>query len=139
MKKERFEKLFRGLNDIADYAKTANENTRLTTTQGETMEPKLFGDLIASAKEAAEIAGGIRKPARVTVYPMPSPRAVRLKTGLNQREFADLLGVDEYLVKAWERGSRSPTRSALRLLMLLDVRPDIQKDLESLHHPYCLI
>ena len=51
--------------------------------------------------------------------------AVRLKAGLTQPEFANLLGASVGTVRKWESGERSPSGAASRLLRLLDAKPKI--------------
>lgn len=51
--------------------------------------------------------------------------AVRLKAGLTQVQFADLLGASIGTVRKWESGERSPSGAAERLLRLLAAEPKI--------------
>lgn len=47
-------------------------------------------------------------------------RALRQRLGLDQHELAAALGVEEALVRDWERGDRFPTRRAVETLSRLD-------------------
>jgi len=58
--------------------------------------------------------------------------AVRSRLGLSQRAFGAIIGADQRMVSAWERGKPYPTRSARRLIRLLDKRPDIVPDLQAM-------
>jgi len=51
-------------------------------------------------------------------------KAIRHRTGFNQRQFADLLGVSISLVESWEQNRRKPSGSSLKLLNVLDRKPD---------------
>jgi DNA-binding transcriptional regulator YiaG len=66
-----------------------------------------------------------------TVFSVPNPKAyappavikLRKQLGLSQRAFADLLGVSRVLVQSWERGVRTPSRMACRLLDTINRDP----------------
>lgn len=99
-----------------------------------------FGDLlIASAKEALAIARGEMAPARVTYaatttrnvqVAAPPPfdakrvRALRRRLDLSQTVFAQVLGVSDKTIKAWEQG-HSPTAPMRRLLEIAEEHPDV--------------
>jgi putative transcriptional regulator len=51
--------------------------------------------------------------------------ALRLKVGLTQAQFANLLGASIGTVRKWESGERSPSGAAARLLHLLAAKPKI--------------
>ncbi|MCO5167222.1 MAG: helix-turn-helix domain-containing protein [Planctomycetes bacterium] len=51
-------------------------------------------------------------------------RRARAATGLNQRAFARLLGVNATSVNAWERGNRNPARRTRVLLRLICALPE---------------
>lgn len=51
-------------------------------------------------------------------------RRARAATGLNQRTFARMLGVNTATVCAWERGGRNPARRMRVLLRLVSALPD---------------
>lgn len=99
-----------------------------------------FGDLlIASAKEALAIARGDLAPARVT-YAATTTRTVRVATpplsdaervralrrrlDLSQSVFAQVLGVSDKTVKAWEQG-HPPTSPMRRLLEIAEEHPEL--------------
>ena len=50
---------------------------------------------------------------------------LRLSLRLSKGMFASVLGVSEKTVEAWEAGTNSPSGSALRLMNMLTVYPDI--------------
>ncbi len=51
--------------------------------------------------------------------------AVRLKAGLTQVQFADVLGASIGTVRKWESGERSPSGAAERLLRVLAAEPKV--------------
>jgi len=103
-----------------------------------------FGDLlIQSAQEALAFVRGDQSKGRVRVrtkeaaIPIPSPpaayspeqiHAIRLRLGLKQREFADVLNVSDKTVKVWEQGINPPSGPALRLLQIADTHPEVFRE-----------
>jgi putative transcriptional regulator len=100
-----------------------------------------FGDLlIQSAREALAYARGDHSKGRVrvrtspvalTMPPPPGPytpeqiHAIRMRLGLKQRQFADVLNVSDKTVKAWEQGINPPSGPALRLLQIAELHPEV--------------
>jgi putative transcriptional regulator len=103
-----------------------------------------FGDLlIQSAQEALAYVRGDQSQGRVRVrtrqaaVPIPPPpapytpeqiRAIRLRIGLKQREFAGVLNVSNKTVKAWEQGINPPSGPALRLLQIAATHPEVFRE-----------
>lgn len=50
---------------------------------------------------------------------------VRMRHGLSQREFAELLGFEPDTVQNWEQGRNKPDAAALKLVMAFDDNPDV--------------
>jgi putative transcriptional regulator len=108
------------------------ENERVEVTS------ENFGDLlIASAKEALAIARGEMAPVRIgyastttrnvrVATPPPFDaervRALRRRLDLSQSVFAQVLGVSDKTVKAWEQG-HAPTSPMRRLLEIAEEQP----------------
>ncbi|MGI8855751.1 MAG: helix-turn-helix domain-containing protein [Thermomicrobiales bacterium] len=100
-----------------------------------------FGDLlIQSAQEALAYVRGDQSRGRVrvrtspvtlTMPPPPGPytpeqiHAIRMRLGLKQRQFADVLNVSDKTVKAWEQGINPPSGPALRLLQIAELHPEV--------------
>ena len=67
---------------------------------------------------------------RTTTLPLPPPpaspgrvAALRRKLKMSQSVFAAALNVSPKLVQAWEQGLRRPSRGELRLIQLIEIRP----------------
>jgi putative transcriptional regulator len=58
---------------------------------------------------------------RVTTVPDVS--SIRVKTGLSQARFAELLGVSVRTLQDWEQGRRAPSGAARTLLLVADRNP----------------
>ena len=84
------------------------------------------GELIEAMREAAAIAEGKVKPARVTTF-KPSIaleiRKIRLATGLSRAEFARRYALDVRALQDWEQGRRRPDRAARAYLTVIAHRP----------------
>jgi DNA-binding transcriptional regulator YiaG len=103
-----------------------------------------FGDrLIRAAREALAYERGELPGVRVTyakvtkraVEVVPPPewagddiKRVRVRMGLSQTVFADLVGASASTVRAWERGARKPSAMALRLISLAARAPAVFED-----------
>lgn len=83
-------------------------------------------ELIEAMREAAAIAEGKVKPARVTIF-KPSlaleTRKIRLATGLSRAEFCRRYALDARALQDWEQGRRRPDRAARAYLTVIAHRP----------------
>ncbi len=73
-----------------------------------------------------EILKGIREIKRGEhgrVINVPPVSAIREKTGLSQRQFAQLLGVSVRTLQDWEQGRRAPSGAARTLLRIAEKHP----------------
>ena len=68
------------------------------------------------------------KAARVHHVKMPEVLEARVRSGLSQQQFADVLGVSRRTLEAWEQGRRRPTGAARSLLTIAARHPEILKD-----------
>jgi len=77
-------------------------------------------------REAAAIAEGKVKPARVTTF-KPSLgleiRQIRLATGLSRAEFCRRFALDVRALQDWEQGRRRPERAARAYLTVIARKP----------------
>jgi putative transcriptional regulator len=84
------------------------------------------GELIEAMREAAVIAEGKAKPARVTTF-KPSIgleiRRIRLATGLSRAEFCRRFALDVRALQDWEQGRRRPDRAARAYLTVIARKP----------------
>jgi len=95
------------------------------------MEKTLFDDLKQSLREAKSIrAGELQASRRFTVTPI-DVKAIRAKTGLSQREFAQMIQISTRTLQNWEQRRRNPTGPAAALLQIVSAEPEIA--LRSLH------
>jgi putative transcriptional regulator len=83
-------------------------------------------EFIEAMREAAAIAEGKIKPARVTKF-KPSValdiRMIRLATGLSRAEFAKKYALDARALQDWEQGRRKPDRAARAYLKVIAHKP----------------
>ena len=95
------------------------------------MDKILFEDLKQSLKEAKAIRRGELVPGRVTEISAPDAKSIRVKVGLSQSEFAQLIGVKVATLRNWEQHRRHPTGAAAALLTIVEKEPDAA--LRALH------
>ena len=96
------------------------------------MEDNLFNDLIASAEEMVAIESGNTQEAVMREYQLPDSKRIRKNLHLKQNEFAAAIGVSTSLVQSWEQHRRYPDGASLQLLRLLEVKPEIITQLQSI-------
>ena len=102
--------------------------------------PENFGErLVESARQAVAIAqrdapelrkriwkqGAVVIPPAPRAYTPEQIHALRIRLGLKQRQFADVLFVSDKTVKAWEQGINRPSGPALRLLQIMEQHPEM--------------
>jgi len=92
-------------------------------------------EFIEAMREAAEIAQGNAKPARVTTF-RPSialdVRQIRVTTGLSRTEFARKYALDARALQDWEQGRRKPDKAARAYLKVIAKQPKaVEKALAS--------
>ena len=95
------------------------------------MKTQNFSLLLQSAAEMRAIRRGERKPARLRRVTSESPQVVRMRLGLSQPMFADLLGISVATLRNWEQGRRQPTGAAEILLRIAAKHPTIVQDAVS--------
>jgi putative transcriptional regulator len=100
------------------------------------MDKKLFGELIASVREAGKIARGEARPGRVHLYSAERVRRLReqfkpsqivrarRKLGMSQAEFARVMQIHKATLQSWEQGRRRPEGPAIVLIKVMSKRPE---------------
>lgn len=86
---------------------------------------KFQADLLKSVKQMRR-----GKAARVTKVKLPAAAEARAKTGLSQKDFADLIGVSARTLQDWEQGRREPTGAAKTLLRVAATHPKVLLEMQ---------
>ena len=87
------------------------------------MKERDFDDLVTSIKQAGKIRRGKARPSRVFVFKPADIKAVRLRLGKSQIEFAMMIGVSVATLRNWEQGRRTPVGPAMALLKVAARNP----------------
>ena len=69
--------------------------------------------------------------ARVTKVKLPAAAEARMRVGLSQQEFAELLGVSPRTLQDWEQGRREPTGAARMLLKVAVKHPGVLRKMAA--------
>ncbi len=82
---------------------------------------------------AAELERSVRqmksgKAAHVRDIEVPEALEARMRSGLSQQKFADVLGVSRRTLEAWEQGRRKPSGAARSLLTIARKRPEVLRE-----------
>lgn len=87
-------------------------------------------DVWQEALDAArEIKAGRGK--RFKAEPRSAIAKTRLRAGLTQAQFAELLGVSRRTLEQWEQGRRVPTGAAMTLLRIAERYPKVLRELAA--------
>lgn len=93
-------------------------------------EPSFFEQLRAGLEECIAFTRGELELRTVEIPDAPPPwgaaEVLRLRQRLKMTPgvFAGIMNVSPRTVQHWERGERTPSQAALRLLQILDADPD---------------
>lgn len=85
------------------------------------MTRKAFDKIAAGLEEAAAIARGETKPARLHIPSELDVKAIRKKTGLAQDAFAAAFGFTIEQIRSWEQGRARPLGGVRAYLMMIDL------------------
>ena len=69
--------------------------------------------------------------ARSTKVKLPSAAEARMRMGLSQQDFAELLGVSPRTLQDWEQGRREPTGAARMLLRVAVKHPGVLRKIAA--------
>ena len=69
--------------------------------------------------------------ARNTKVKLPSAAEARMRMGLSQQDFAELLGVSPRTLQDWEQGRREPTGAARMLLKVAVKHPGVLRKMAT--------
>jgi putative transcriptional regulator len=88
------------------------------------MKKKDFESLVESVRQAGAIRRGEMEPSRVTEFAPVDVKAIRLRLGKSQSEFARMIGVSLATLQNWEQGRRRPEGPARALLKVAAENPE---------------
>ena len=77
---------------------------------------------------AREMKAGLKPAHRVHHIKIPEALEARMRSGLSQQKFAEVLGVSARTLQGWEQGRRKPTGAARALLAIAARRPDVLRE-----------
>lgn len=89
--------------------------------EGQTMKKDRFDQLVASLGEVRSHVATGRFAGRISQIDVGADdiRAVRERSGMTQRQFADTFGIGLGTLQKWERGERRPSGAARSLLLVM--------------------
>ena len=68
---------------------------------------------------------------RTSIEPSSPIVRARLKSGLTQAQFAELLGVSKRTLEQWEQGRRAPSGAAKTLIRVAELHPEVLRELAA--------
>ena len=87
---------------------------------------KFQQDLLESVRQMQR--GEVARSAKVK---LPSAAEARMRMGLSQQDFAELLGVSPRTLQDWEQGRREPTGAARMLLRVAVKHPGVLRKIAA--------
>ncbi len=84
-----------------------------------------FENLVESVRQAGRIRRGEAEPSRVAEFAPVDVKAIRLRLGKSQSEFAQMIGVSVSTLQNWEQGRRRPEGPARALLRVAAANPEV--------------
>ena len=89
------------------------------------MDDQHFNELLESVGDMGRhMRGDTVAGVKVSEFPEPDVKAIRERTGLTQRAFAYLIGVQPKTLQNWEQKRVRPTGPARALLKILESHPE---------------
>ncbi|MCF8192084.1 MAG: BLUF domain-containing protein [Burkholderiales bacterium] len=104
----------------------AGRRLRAFIVDGEWMpEPTLGGAALLTPMSRRTNHVGLAAHANGGETAASAVRAVRVRSGLTQTEFARRFGVPLHTLRNWEQGKRAPTGAAATLIRIMTVMPEV--------------
>lgn len=89
-------------------------------------ERDIGAELLQAVKEMK--AGKVGRAYQVAVSPVTE---ARMKTGLSQSAFADMIGISKRTLQEWEQGRRQPSKAAKTLIKVAEKHPEVLRELAA--------
>lgn len=84
------------------------------------MSKKAYDKIAEGLTEALAIARGGKKPAKLHIPAEIDVRAIRVRTGLSQDDFATAFGFTINQIKDWEQGRARPLGGVRAYLLIIE-------------------
>lgn len=87
------------------------------------MSKKVFDQIAEGLNEALAVARGEAEPYKLHVPAEIDVKAIRVRTGLTQKDFASTFGFGFDQLKQWEQGRSRPVQAMRAYLLLINSEP----------------
>lgn len=87
------------------------------------MSKMVFDQIAEGMQEALAVARGEAEPYKLHVPAEIDVKAIRARTGLSQKDFAQTFGFGFDQLKQWEQGRSRPVQAMRAYLLLINARP----------------
>lgn len=87
------------------------------------MSKKVFDQIAGGLNEALAVARGEAVPYKLHVPAEIDVKAIRIRTGLTQKDFASTFGFGFDQLKQWEQGRARPVQAMRAYLLLINSEP----------------
>lgn len=87
------------------------------------MSKKVFDQIAEGLNEALAVARSEAEPYKLHVPAEIDVKAIRTKTGLSQKDFAQTFGFGFDQLKQWEQGRSRPVQALRAYLLLINAQP----------------
>lgn len=87
------------------------------------MSKKVFDQIAEGLNEALAVARGDAEPYKLHVPAEIDVKAIRVRTGLTQKDFASTFGFGFDQLKQWEQGRSRPVQAMRAYLLLINSEP----------------
>jgi putative transcriptional regulator len=99
------------------------------TQNHEPLSP-LAQSILRGLEDVAAYARGDHSRVRITRVPPPVDiKAIRQRTGQNQKTFAETYHINTETLRSWEQGKRTPPDYAVAYLKLIEKNPNTIRDM----------